>query len=106
MSIVECVSVFKPDTKTLLVRAWLQDDDLNTIVDPIDVARCRCFVRDEAGVELFRAVGSADPAGTEYVSFEIQDIQMSIDHSYVMEVTIKKSLPGSSWGQFALGTVG
>lgn len=106
---VDSSVVYKPQTRTLHVRAWLRNEHYTTLDVLLKPERCQCYVIDEAGRVLFRAIGQQDPAGLgEYVFFEFVGVQLAVQHDYVMEITLESlnDPPGiQTWRQFPLPTV-
>lgn len=69
------------------VRAWIEDYLRKTVSVAIGVADSECVILDEDGELVGSVVGQVDPAGTEYVLFEIPG-QLAAEHAYRARVRI------------------
>lgn len=78
---------FKPVAGVLHVRAWVEDENRVTQDVVPNPTSSRVSIRDEEGVLVGTAVGESDPAGGEYVAFEVQ-VQLAAEHAYRAELRI------------------
>lgn len=85
---VEASAVFKASSRTVLVRAWVENFHRTTVRTELTPARCFCSIMDEAGVVVLQKAGSSDPAGGQFVRFEFSAAQLAAQHGYIMEIAI------------------
>lgn len=94
----------KPLLGEVLIRAWVEDADRNTVTDALAVASCSCAIYDEEGVELAAAAGDADGAGTEYVKFDLS-VVLAAEHAYRLHIRVVPSVGDPSEGHVPVPTV-
>jgi hypothetical protein len=100
-------AVYLPASDTLHVRAWVEDEFATTVNSPINFKRSDLELLDEEGRRIDYAQGAADPAGSEYVQFEMTNLQISADHNYVLRVKIAMpSISEAATGTFPMPTEG
>lgn len=103
---VESSVVYKAATQTLVVRAWMENLHKTTVRTALSPVRCRCTVRDERGYVVMSKVAAADPAGGQFVRFEVPAVTLSGQHDYVMDVELYgEHCDVRAWGRFPLPTV-
>lgn len=96
------MTAWKSATRTLLVRACVEDEDHVLVTTPIVLANSRA--RLVSGHGSGRLVGAtADPSGTEFCRFVFEDVNLVGDTNYQVNVILSTAFTISS-GSFCIST--